>query len=140
MWTLEPRSDVARAAGAGLFLAAVALFVVFQEIGLALRREEQRAWWAGTGRDLLNAIGIAAVAGTLRVFGYPLAAAIFCGGTLTLLLFGTSMWFETRGWRSGRVWALCFGWLAAIPLLVAAEPLVSALAGVTHWLFPHAPP
>jgi hypothetical protein len=139
MWTLEPRTEFARAVGAGLFLAAVALFVMFQEVGLALRREEQRAWWAGSGRDVLNAIGVAAVAATLRVFGYPLAAAIFCAGTLTLLLFGTSMWFETRGWRSGRVWALCVGWLAGIPLLVAAGPLVRALAGVTERLFPHAP-
>jgi hypothetical protein len=139
MWTLEPRTELARAFGAGLFLAAVALFVMFQEIGLALRREEQRAWWAGSGRDLLNAVGIAAVAGSLRVFGYPLAAAIFCGGTLTLLLFGTSLWFETRGWRSGRVWALCAGWLAAIPLLVAADPLVSGLAAMAERLFPHAP-
>ena len=139
MWTLEPRSEVARAVGAGLFLAAVGLFVMFQEIGLALRREEQRAWWAGSGRDLLNAIGLAAVAGALRVFGYPLAAAIFCGGTLTLLLFGTSLWFETRGWRSGRVWALCVGWLAAIPLLVAAGPVVSSLATLTQRLFPHGP-
>jgi hypothetical protein len=139
VWTLDSRSDFARAIGAGLFLAAVALFVMFQEVGLALRREEQRAWWAGSGRDLLNAIGVAAVAAALRVFGYPLAAAIFCGGTLTLLLFGTSLWFETRGWRSGRVWALCFGWLAGIPLLVAAEPLVAALAELTHRLFPHVP-
>ena len=96
MWTLEPRTEFARTLGAGLFLAAVALFVMFQEIGLALRREEQRAWWAGSGRDVLNAIGVAAVAVTLRVFGYPLAAAIFCAGTLTLLLFGTSIWFETE--------------------------------------------
>jgi hypothetical protein len=139
MWSFAPRTDLARAVGAGLFLAAVAVFVMFQEVGLVLRREEQRAWWAGTGRDLLNAIGIAAVAATLRVFGYPLAAAIFCGGTLTLLLFGTSIWFETRGWKSGRVWALCVGWLAAIPLLLAAEPLVAGLAAVMQRLFPHAP-
>jgi hypothetical protein len=139
MWTLEPRTELARAVGAGLFLAAVAVFVMFQEVGLALRREEQRAWWAGSGRDLLNLIGLAAVAGTLRIFGYPLAGAIFCAGTLTLLLFGTSLWFETRGWKRGRIWALSFGWLAAIPLLIAAKPVVAALAAITQRLFPHAP-
>ena len=38
----------------------MALLVWFQELGQWLKREERRAWWAGHGRDLLNAAGLTA--------------------------------------------------------------------------------
>ena len=46
MGSLEPRS-AAVAAAVALYLAAVALLILLQEVGLRLRREERRAWWAG---------------------------------------------------------------------------------------------
>jgi len=132
---LEPRTTAARALGAALYLAAVAAFVVFQEIGLLLRREERRAWWASTGRDLLNAAGLAGIGGALVQFGFPFATALAAAGTLTLVLFGTSIWLETRPWRHRRWLALCAGAVVALPLVLFPEPILAALGAVVARLF-----
>lgn len=135
MGPLEPRTDAVRALGAALYLAAVAAFVVFQEIGLRLRREERRAWWAGTGRDLLNGSGLAGVTAALVVFGFPLAGAVVAGGSLTLVLFGTSVFLETRPWRGRRWLALAAGALVALPLVLFPSAMLEALAAVVGRLF-----
>src|SRR5919198_5566905 len=96
MGSFEGRSLPMRAAAAGMYLAAVAVLVLLQEIGLRLRREERRAWCTGSGRDLLYAVGFAAVTAALRAYGFPLAAAIAVGATVTLALFGTSIFMETQ--------------------------------------------
>src|SRR5512147_1906447 len=96
MWSLEPTSTVPRAAAGAAHLAAMVLFVWFQEIGQRLRREEHRAWWAGTGRDLLNAAGLAAIAFSLHAAGFPGAAALLAGGTETLVIFGIYTWASRR--------------------------------------------
>jgi hypothetical protein len=128
-----------RAAGAALYLAAVTVFVVIQEVGLALAREERRAWWAGTGRDALNLAGFTGIATALRVYGFPLAAALLAGGTLTLVLFGTSVWLETRPWRHRRALAILAGAAIAAPLVLVPGPLLATLGEVAHRLFPAAP-
>jgi len=137
MGSLEARSDLARAAAAALYLAAVALLVLLQEVGLRLRREERRAWWAGNGRDLLNAVGFAAVTGTLRAYGFPLAAAVAIGATLTLALFGTSIYMETRARvRRPRAWALVAGLALATPVLLFPLELLALFARATTAFFP----
>jgi hypothetical protein len=133
--SLEPRSDLARAAGAALLFAAVAALVLFQEIGLWLRREEGRAWWPGTGRDLLNAAGLAGIAAALALFGFPTPAALIAGGTLTLALFGTSIWLETRPWRRRRTLALAAGAALALPVVLFPSPLVAAIDALVARLF-----
>jgi hypothetical protein len=139
VWTLDPRTALERAAGTALYLAAVAVFVVIQEVGLALAREERRAWWAGTGRDALNFAGFTAIAAALRGYGFPLAAALLAGGTLTLVLFGTSVWLETRPWRHRRALAIVAGAALAAPLVALPGPLLAALGAAAHRLFPAAP-
>lgn len=137
MWGFEDRSALARAAAAVSYLASVALLVLLQEIGLRLRREERRAWWAGNGRDLLNAVGFAAVATSLRAYGFPLAGALFAGATLTLTLFGTCVYMETQARTSRRrAWALLLGVAFAAPLLVFPTQLLNALARAATALFP----
>jgi hypothetical protein len=133
--TLEPRTLALRAGGVALYLCAVALFVLFQEVGLVLRRDESRAWWASTGRDLLNLAGVAGIAASLWGFGLPAPAAIVIGGTLTLVLFGTSIWLETRPWRARRRWALLAGGVLALPLVVFPEPLLEAFGALSGRLF-----
>ena len=135
MGSLAARSDAARFAAAALYVLAVALFVLFQEIGLALRREEQRAWWPGTGRDVLNLTGFAAVAAALVLYGYPVAAAIAAGGTLTLVLFGTSMALETRPWRHRRALALGAGVALGLPFVVLPGAVLAAWTLVFEHLF-----
>jgi hypothetical protein len=137
MWTFEERSALARSVAAALYLGAVALLVLLQEVGLRLRREESRAWWAGSGRDLLNAVGFAAVAAALRSYGFPLPAALVAGATLTLVLFGTSIFMETRARLSHpRAWALVAALAVAVPLLVVPGAVVDALGQLAGALFP----
>jgi hypothetical protein len=137
MWSLEPRSGLARALAAAGYLAAVALLVMLQEFGLRLRRRESRAWWAGTGRDLLNFLGFAGVAAALRAYGFPLPPALVVGATLTLALFGTSIFMETRA-PAGRprAWALGVGLALAAPVLVVPRAVLTACDRVMAALFP----
>ncbi len=137
MWGLEPRSGAARLTAAAAYLAAVALLVLLQEVGIWLRREERRAWWAGNGRDLLTMLGFAAVTAALRAFGFPAPPALVVGATLTLLLFGTSIFMETRARvASPRAWAVGVGLLFSGPLLLFPEGVLTALQRVATRLFP----
>jgi hypothetical protein len=139
MDSLEPRSAAMRVAAAALYLAAVALLVLLQEVGLILRREERRAWWAASGRDLLNAVGFAAVAAALRSYGFPLAAAIAVGATVTLALFGTSIFMETQIETSRpRAWALLAGAVLATPVVVFPGEVLAAFGHIARGLFPFA--
>jgi hypothetical protein len=134
--SLEPRGPVARLAGAGLYVAAIAVVVLLQELGLRLRREEQRAWWPATGRDALNAAGFAALAAALVLFGYPLPAALVAGGNLTLALFATSIGLEARAVRSRRTVGLLLAAALGLPLLAFPRPVLRAIAGLVERLFP----
>jgi hypothetical protein len=137
MWTLEPRGMGGKALAAGLYLASVALLVLLQEVGLWLRREERRAWWAGNGRDLLNALGFGAVAAALRAYGFPLPAALVTGASLTLVLFGTSIFMETRtSTRHPRGWALAVGLAIAVPVLLFPGTVLEAVGSIAAALFP----
>ena len=137
MWTLETRSALARTGAAAAYLVAVALLVLLQEIGVRLRHEERRAWWAGNGRDLLNAVGFAAVTAALRGYGFPLPAALFAGASLTLALFGTTVFMEGRDHLvRQRAWALAAGLAFAVPVLLFATPLLELLGRAASWLFP----
>ena len=137
MWIIDARSGAAHTAAAAMYLAAVALLVLLQEVGLRLRREESRAWWAGNGRDLLNAVGFAAVAASLRAYGFPLPVALVAAATLTLALFGTSVFMETRARvRRPRGWALAVGLAIAVPVLLVPGEVIEALERVSAVLFP----
>ncbi len=136
MWDLEPRESLTRACAAVGYLAAVALLVLLQEVGLWLRREEGRAWWAGHGRDLLNGLGFAGVTSALRAFGFPLPAGLAGGATVTLAVFGTSIFFETQaGVAHPRARALAAALLLAAPVLLFPEAVLSGLSALARELF-----
>jgi len=137
MWSLEARSALAQAGAAAFYLAGVALFVLFQEIGLRLRREESRAWWAGSGRDVLNAIGLGAITGALWAYGFPLSAAVVVGATLTLALFGTSIFVERRSRLvRPRAWALAAGLAMSAPVLLYPSAVLRVFGRIAATLFP----
>jgi hypothetical protein len=139
MWSLEPTSAPSRAAAGAAHLAAMALFVWFQELGQRLRREEHRAWWAGTGRDLLNAAGFAAIAFSLHGAGYPGAAALLGGATETLLVFGVYTYASTRtGAAHPRAWSIAVGVLVCLPAILWPGEVLGALGAVAGALFPAA--
>jgi hypothetical protein len=136
MWTIAPRDGLLAFAEGALFVLAVAAFLLLQEFGLWLRREEHRAWWAGSGRDLLNVLGVLAIGGALRLLGFSWPAALLVGGTVTLLLFGATVFLATQTeTRHPRSWALGAGLLVSIPILYFRVELVVALGRVAGALF-----
>lgn len=138
-WILGNRSPTDRALIAAAYLTVVVLFLILQEIGLRLRREEHRAWWAGTGRDLLNACGCAAISGSLWLFGFPAPAALLIGGTLTLVLFGGYVFFATQTTVARpRLWAAGIGLVVAIPVLLWPGEVLWAADRIVGVLFAQA--
>lgn len=136
MWTFEPSSGAARLLAGATYLAAVVAFLLLQEFGLKLRRAEHRAWWAGSGRDLLNLAGLAAIAGSLRLVGFSGPAALVVGGTLTLALFGASVFVATQTPTAHpRAWAVAAGLAFALPVLFQPDKFAHAVAAVAHALF-----
>ena len=136
MWTVAPRAGVEALAESALFVATVTAFLLLQEVGLRLRREEHRAWWAGSGRDLLNAVGVLAIGGVLHLFGFSWPAALLVGGTVTLLLFGATVFLATQtDTRHPRAWALAAGMVLSAALLWFRGELVAALGRVAGALF-----
>jgi hypothetical protein len=121
---------------AAAFVLAVTLFVMLQAVGLRLRDEERRAWWAGTGRDLINAAGFGVFVGALRLCGYPAAPSVLIAATLTLLLFGLYVFMATQlKVRFPRLWALVIGLLMAAPVLAAPGEVLELFERVTARLF-----
>ncbi len=136
VWSLDPRDGAARALGAAAYLAAVIVFLLLQEVGLKLRRAEHRDWWAGAGRDLFNAAGLVAVAGALRLVGLSWPAALLVGGTLTLVLFGATVFFATRaGVAHPRAWSLATGLALAVPVLLWTAEVLALISAAASRLF-----
>lgn len=136
MWTVTPPEGLQALLADALYLAAMAAFLSLQELGLWLRRAEHRAWWAGSGRDMLNVVGLVAIAGAIRLLGLSWPAALLVGGTQTLLLFGTTVFLGTQtGTRHPRAWALTMGVALSIPLLLYRAELVAAFGTVATALF-----
>ncbi len=136
MWTVAARSGPEALAAAAIYLAAVAAFLSLQEIGLRLRRAEHRAWWAGSGRDLLNMTGLLGIGGALRLLGLSWPAALLVGGTETLLLFGATVFLATQtSTRHPRAWALAVGLVLSLPLLLYRTEVVAGLGRIAAALF-----
>lgn len=134
MWTIE--AGEGRLLARAVFVAAVVAFLFVQELGLKLRREEHRAWWAGSGRDLLNAAGLLVLAGALRLGGFSWPAALLVGGSLTLAMFGASVLVATQvDTAHPRAWSFVVGALFAVPVLVWPEQILRAFAAVAIALF-----
>ncbi len=134
MWTIEAGQGrlLARAA----YVAAVVGFLFVQELGLKLRREEHRAWWAGSGRDLLNAAGLLVLAGALRLGGFSWPAALLVGGSLTLAMFGASVLVATQvDTLHPRAWSFAVGAALALPVLIWPAEILRAFAVVAVALF-----
>ncbi len=139
MWTVAAPAGAAGLGADGLYLAALAAFLLLQRVGLRLRRAEHRAWWAGSGRDLLNVAGLLAIGGALRLLGLSWPAALLVGGTQTLLLFGATVFIatQTRTAHPQR-WALAVGAILAVPLLFFRGEVVGVFGRAAVALFPHA--
>jgi hypothetical protein len=136
MWTYEPPRGVHGLVAVGVYLGAVVAFLALQEAGLRLQREEARAWWAGSGRDLINTAGLLGLAGALRLLGFPWAGALFVGGTLTLLMFGASVLVATQlEVRHPRAWAFAAGLALALPVLLAPRAVLGGFARAAGALF-----
>ena len=66
----------------------------------------------------------------------PWAGALFVGGTLTLLMFGASVFVATQTeTRHPRAWAFAAGLALAVPVLLAPRAVLGAFARVAVALF-----
>jgi hypothetical protein len=140
VWEIAPRSGTTQVIARSVLAAAVVAFLLAQEVGLRLRREERRAWWAGTGRDLLNAAGLLAIAGALRIVGLSGPAAVLVGGSLTLAMFGASVLVATQVRTDHpRAWSFAAGALFALPVLVFPAEVLAVFEAVAAALFPQQP-
>ncbi len=136
MWTLQPRGDADRLLARLALLAAVAGAVRLEELGELLRRKEHRAWWAGHGRDVINAAAVLALASALTLLGFPAPAAFVAGGLLTLALTGVSALEARLPERvHPRALAIVFGLLLALPLLLWPGAVVDGLSALAAALF-----
>lgn len=136
MWTLQPRGDADRVLARLALLAAVAGAVRLEELGELLRRKEHRAWWAGHGRDVINAAAVLALASALTLLGFPAPAAFVAGGLLTLALTGVSALEARLPERvHPRALAIVFGLLLALPLLLWPGAVVDGLSALATALF-----
>ena len=136
MWALEPRSGTERLVAAAALLAAVASSVRLEELGDRLRREEHRAWWASNGRDVINALALLAIAGSLVLQGFPGPAALVLGGVLVMALTGVCVIEGRLPERAHpRQVALALGLLLAIPLLVFPAEVAAGLGALAERLF-----
>ena len=136
MWIVAPKTGLEALAASALYLAAVVAFLSLQEIGLRLRRAEHRAWWAGSGRDLLNVAGLVAIGGALRLLGLSWPAALLAGGTQTLLLLGATVFLATQtNTRHPRIWALGAGLALSLPMIVYRAEVVAAFGRAARALF-----
>jgi hypothetical protein len=136
VWTIDPRPAVPAPLARAIYLASVVAFLFAQEAGLRLRRAEVRAWWAGSGRDLINSAGLLALSGALRLLGFAWPPALFVGGTLTLLMFGASVFVATQTpTRHPRAWSFGAGLVLALPVLLVPEAILGAFARLALALF-----
>jgi hypothetical protein len=136
VWTIEPAGGAGRLLARAALAAAVVAFLLAQELGLRLRREEHRAWWAGSGRDLLNLSGLVAIAGALRLVGLAWPAAVLVGGSLTLAMFGASVLVATQlGTAHPRAWSFAVGAAFAVPVLLWPAEVLAAFAAAAVALF-----
>jgi hypothetical protein len=134
VWTIDP--DAGRLLPRAAYVAAVVAFLFVQELGLRLRREEHRAWWAGAGRDVLNVAGLVAVAGALRLCGFAWPAALLVGGSVTLAMFGASVLVATQlDTAHPRAWSFAVGAAFALPVLLWPAEVLAAFAAVAGALF-----
>lgn len=139
MWTVAAPAGTAGLLAEVLYVAALTAFVLLQRVGLRLRRAEHRAWWAGSGRDLLNVAGLLAIGGAAHLLGLSWPAALLVGGTQTLMLFGATVFIATQTETAHpQRWALLVGAAVALPLLVFRAEVVSAFGAAAVALFPHA--
>jgi hypothetical protein len=136
VWTIEPVGEAGRLLARAALAAAVVAFLLAQELGLRLRREEHRASWAGSGRDLLNLAGLVAIAGALRLCGLAWPAAVLVGGSLTLAMFGASVLVATQlETAHPRAWSFAVGAAFAVPVLLWPAQVLAAFAAVAVALF-----
>lgn len=136
MWVIALREGWEGLAAAAAYLAAVTAFLLLQEVGRWLSRAESRAWWAGSGRDLINVAGLVSIGGALRLLGLSWPAALLVGGTQTLLLLGATVFIATQlDTRHPRAWALAAGLALTVPVLLFRQEVVAAFGAAAGALF-----
>lgn len=117
------------------YIAALALFVWLQQIGVRLREHEADTWWAGNGRDVVNALAVTTLSAAIWTQGISFPLALLFGGTLTLLLTVLHMALLGRVARTAPV-IVAAAVLVGAPLVFAPATVARAGAALLAGAFP----
>lgn len=121
-------AGASRLTGAAALVGSLAVTVVLQRLQTALVSAESSRWWASNGRDLINAVSLAALGGALWYLGFSGPTALVLGTTLLLVLnlFESVLFGRLKPLSNG-----VLSWLSAIALVA---PLLLAPERVNDWL------
>jgi len=98
------------------YLALLALVGLLERVQFRLKADEGRTWWASNGRDVLNAVALAAVSAGLWLQGFRGPLVVCVGGTLVLFLSLFQMWFETS--PRSTLWSVLCALVLGLPALL----------------------
>ncbi|HLL54274.1 MAG TPA: hypothetical protein VK447_12040 [Myxococcaceae bacterium] len=75
-----------RELGFALFILLLCVTAVLEQLQFKLRATEGRNWWAGNGRDVLNAAALGMIALGLKLLGFAGPISFCIAATLVVLL------------------------------------------------------
>jgi hypothetical protein len=87
----SPLSSPGRELGFALFVLLLCVTALLERLQFKLRATEARTWWAGNGRDVLNALALGVMALGLKLLGFAGPISFCIAATLVVLL----TWVET---------------------------------------------
>ncbi|HZJ56410.1 MAG TPA: hypothetical protein VFD38_19865 [Myxococcaceae bacterium] len=116
------------------FLASVGVAGLLERVQYRLRADEGRAWWASSGRDILNAVALGAVSSGLWIYGFRGPLVVCVAGTLVLLLSMAQMRLESR--PNSTWWSVGVALALGLPVLLAPSAVARLFGRVVVALGP----
>jgi hypothetical protein len=116
------------------YAVALGAFLLLQNLAIRLRHDEERRWWAGNGRDVVNALAVASLSAAVWLQGVAPHLALLLGATLTLSLSILRTLIHDRTRHPDRVIVVIAALLGA-PLLLAPQALAAGASRLLEALF-----
>jgi hypothetical protein len=120
--------------GALGYLATLGVAGLLERIQYRLKADESRAWWVSNGRDVLNAVALAAVSAGLWIYGFRGPLVVCVAATVVLLLSVWQMRLESS--PRSTLWSMVAALVLGTPALLAPAWVAHALGGAVAALVP----
>ncbi|MBI3181235.1 MAG: hypothetical protein HYZ28_03730 [Myxococcales bacterium] len=127
-------APAARLLGIGVFLFALLLTALLERLQFQLRATEASRWWASNGRDVVNALALAAMTVGLRAIGFagPVSLAIAATLVIIVSLLQTSL---ARYPTLATFLSVAVSLLVGVPVVAAPRAVQAVFRGVIEGLF-----